>query len=177
MNAAHRRLAVLCRALIGLFLISHAAFAQRYQLGGLIGGGTADDGEVSVGPYVLAGVEGCVLCGGRFGLVFEYTHWQLAGDKNNPTSLDLAGGGFRVQGKGRRMRPFFDIVIVGGREQCECPLYSGRVSSRSVSGAGIGFGAAVSIGARWYVRPQVRAYGTSGGYVAGSASAGIGYRF
>jgi hypothetical protein len=145
MDTAGKPSVLICRALMGLLLLSQVALAQRYQLGGLIGGGTADAGEVSVGPYVLAGIEGRVLCGGRFGLVFEYSHWQLAGDQNNPTALDLAGGGFRVQGKGKRVRPFFDIVVLGGREQCGC----GRENSRSVSGAGIGLGAAISIGERW----------------------------
>jgi hypothetical protein len=139
--------------------------------------GSAGDGEVSVGPYVLAGAEGCVLCGGRLGLFFEYNHWQLAGVRNNPTMLDLAGAGLRIQGKGRRVRPFFDIGVVGGREQLQRNLYLGPSESRGVRGMLLGGGATIDIGKRWYVRPQLKLAAVSEGYVTGWFGASVGYRF
>ena len=35
----------------------------------------------------------------------------------NPSLSDLGGGGLRFQGKGARVRPFFDVGFVAGAEQ------------------------------------------------------------
>ena len=163
---------VASRLLIGLVLATAVAFAQRTQIGGTFGLGSAGDGEAAAGPYVMAGAEGCVLCRGRLGLFFEYNHWQLAGPRNNPVALDLGGGGLRIQGKGPRVRPFFDIGIAGGHAEGTRKFYSSNVG-----GMVLGGGATVFVGKRWYVRPEVKMAVLSIGAVTAMFSTGVGYRF
>ena len=80
--------------LLVFFALAPLAFAQGTQIGGMIGRGGAAKLFEDSAYHLVAGVEGCVLCGGRLGLFLEYHHWKKTGEgTGNPTSLDLAGGG------------------------------------------------------------------------------------
>ncbi len=156
------------------------AGAQAIDAGGLGGGG----GIASSGPMTGAGVVGaevCVFCEGRWAVFGEYTHWVTSGSKagHNPSDLvrraDLFGGGLRIQGRGR-VRPFFDLGLVGGRDR------HGAGNGGAVGGAVLGGGVRVPLRERFYLRPQVRVYGLSPHTLDGvdahwglAALVGIGY--
>jgi hypothetical protein len=165
------------RLLVSLAL-APLAFAQGSQIGGMIGrGGVARLFETSAYLFV-AGVESCVLCGGRLGLFLEYHHWnKISSGTDSPTSLDLAGGGLRIQGKGERVRPFFDVGITGGVERDYRYVQSPGRASHAVAGGILGFGAAISVSEHWYLRPLARIVGLSTPEFGGFAGASVGYRF
>lgn len=159
------------------------AFAQRVELGGLIGGGpfaASSGGTTGLGQ---AGVEACVFCSGRLALFGEYGHWFSVNDSSSPfaadrvKTADLAGAGLRIQSQSR-MRLFFDVGLVGGNDEHA----TGR--GGAIGGVVVGTGLRFPGGERWYVRPQFRAYGLSphtiegeGPHWAISAGVGVGYRF
>lgn len=153
-------------------------FGQSTQVGGLIGrGGVAQLFENSA-YHVVAGVESCFLCGGRLGLFMEYHHWQKTGmGTDQPVSLDLVGGGLRIQGKGARIRPFFDIGFVAGAEERDRPILPFDKTRQRVVGGLLGFGAAISITDHWYVRPMGRIIGLSSSEYGGFGGVAVGYRF
>jgi hypothetical protein len=158
--------------------MASTAFAQDTQIGGLIGrGGMARLFENSA-YHVVAGVEACFLCGGRLGVFGEYHHWTKTGvGTDEPVSLDLAGGGLRIQGKGLRVRPFFDFGLLAGVERNDqySPVAGNR--SHAVAAGTLGFGAAISLSKHWYVRPLARIVVLSTPEVGGFGGASIGYRF
>ena len=151
------------------------AAAQGIDLGAMAGAG----GFTASGPTVAAGqvgVEACVFCTGRFGVFGEYSHWFTTGATQGfnvsdvVRSADLGGGGLRIQGRGR-IRPFVDFGVVGGRD-----------SHGNFGGGALGGGIRIPFGGRWYIRPQVRAYGLSPHTLEGvdahwavSGLVGIGY--
>jgi len=154
------------------------AFGQSTQIGGMIGrGGVAQLFENSA-YHVVAGVESCVLCGGRLGLFMEYHHWQKTGvGTDQPVSLDLAGGGLRIQGKGARVRPFFDMGFVAGTEETARSILPFNDTHQGVVGGLLGFGVAISITEHWYVRPMGRIIGLSTSEFGGFGGLAVGYRF
>jgi hypothetical protein len=140
--------------------VAGIASAQGIDLGALAGAG----GFTASGPTLAAGqvgVEACVFCTGRFGLFGEYSHWFTSGDSKGYNAsdvvrrADLAGGGLRIQGRGR-MRPFFDVGVAGGRDE---HVQAG--TGGALGGIVVGGGVRIPIRGRWYIRPQVRAYGLS----------------
>ncbi len=166
------------RCLLLFLLIAPLAVAQSTQIGGMIGrGGIARLFENSA-YHVVAGVEACVLCGGRLGVFGEYHHWTKTGvGTDEPVSLDLAGGGLRIQGKGWRVRPFLDFGLLAGTERNAqiFPLSGNR--SHAVGGGTLGFGAAISLSRHWYVRPLARIVVLSTPEFGGFGGASVGYRF
>jgi hypothetical protein len=166
------------KSLLVFLSLSPFAIGQKTQIGGLIGrGGIAQLFENSAYHFV-AGVEGCALCGGRFGLFMEYHHWQKTGvGTDQPLSLDLAAGGLRIQGKGERLRPFFDIGLVAGTEKKDRFILPFTQQSQGVAGGMLGFGAAISITEHWYVRPLARLVVLSSAEFGGFAGVAVGYRF
>jgi len=156
------------------------ALAQTLELGGRAGGGAFGVSSGGASGSAQLGVEACVLCGGRFALFGEYSHWaSVAGNgfSDRVHSADLAGGGLRIQWS-RLVRPFLDIGVVGGRDRHE----SGR--GGAIGGIVVGGGVRLPLGALWYLRPQVRVYGLSPHTLEGldahwaiGASLGVGYRF
>ena len=142
------------------FAVSVIVAAQGIELGALAGGG----GFTASGPTAAAGqvgVEACVFCTGRFGIFGEYSHWFSSGAaqgfnaSNVVRRADLAGAGIRIQGRGR-IRPFIDLGLIGGRDE-HGPVGTGGGLGGGVVGGGVG----LPLGGRWYIRPQVRAYGLS----------------
>jgi hypothetical protein len=166
------------RCFLLFLLIASLAAAQSNQIGGMIGrGGVAQLFENSA-YHVVAGVEACVLCGGRLGVFGEYHHWTKTGvGTDEPVSLDLAGGGLRIQGKGSRVRPFIDFGLLAGVERNDriFPLTGNR--SHAVAAGTLGFGAAISLSKHWYVRPLARIVVLSTPEVGGFGGASVGYRF
>jgi len=163
-----------------LLALTPLALAQRTQVGAVIGRGGAAHFLENSAYHVVAGVEGCFLCGGRVGLWADYNHWQMTGVRGsgNPVSLDLAGGGLRVQGTGDRIRPFFDAGLAAGVERYDRPGFVPYVKyTDGVVGAMLGFGAAISLSEHWYVRPVGRFGILSTLDFAGFGGASIGYRF
>ena len=133
--------------------IAPFAFAQNTQIGAVIGGGAVEEfyvfGRAPRIPILVAGVEGCVFCGGRLGLFMEYYHLRKIGEgPGHTTSWDLVSGGLRIQGKGERVRPFFDIGPLGGTKRSERNNFR-----EDVVGLALGAGAAISVTEHWYVRP------------------------
>lgn len=161
-----------------LLAAASCAPGQNTQLGAVLGrGGVARLFETSA-YMVVGGVEGCVRCGGRLGLFFGYDHWERTGPaSDHPASLDLAGGGLRVQGKGARFRPFLDFGLVAGRTQDNRGLPASSMESRGAAGGQIGFGVAISVSEHWYVRPFAKIVGLSSSEFGGYAGASAGYRF
>lgn len=166
------------RSLFVFLSFAPFAFGQSTQIGGMIGrGGVAQLFENSA-YHVVAGVEGCVLCGGRLGLFLEYHHWQKTGvGTDQPVSLDLAGGGLRIQGKGERVRPFFDLGLLAGSEEKDRPILPFNKTRQGIAGGLLGFGAAISITEHWYVRPLARIIGLSSSEYGGFGGVAVGYRF
>jgi hypothetical protein len=161
------------------FVFASLAFAQRTQVGVMIGGGGAAKLFEDSAYHVVAGVEGCVLCAGRVGLFLDYNHWRKTGQgTGNPTSLDLAGGGLRVQGTGDRVRPFLDAGLSVGAERTERPGFVPAVrESKAVLAGMLGFGVAISLTEHWYVRPMAKIGVLSSVEMAGYAGVSVGYRF
>lgn len=155
-----------------LCLAAPFTLAQNTQVGGMLGRGGAVQLFENSAYHFVAGAEGCFLCGGRFGVYAEYHHWKKTGEgTDSPVSLDLAGGGLRIQGRGRRVRPFFDVGVAAGMES----RYLGK--SRPVTGGVLGTGAMILLGEHPYIRPLLRITGLSSGEAGGFAGASIGYRF
>lgn len=168
------------RGVIGLLLATAGIVAaQGIDIGALAGFG----GVTASGPTVAAGqvgVEVCVFCTGRFGIFGEYSHWFTKGEAQgfNPSDVvrraDLAGGGLRIQSRGR-IRPFFDVGVVGGQDR-----HGSAFGGGAVGGVVLGGGARIPIRGRWYIRPQVRVYGLGTNNLydphwAMSGGVGIGY--
>jgi hypothetical protein len=127
-------------------------------------------------------VEACVFCTGRFGLFGEYSHWFTSGDAKGYNLSDvvrraeLAGVGLRIQGRGR-IRPFIDLGFVGGQD-----AHGQAGMAGGLGGMVLGGGVRIPLRGRWYIRPQVRAYGLSphtsegaGPHWALSGGVGVGY--
>jgi hypothetical protein len=141
-----------------LFAVAGIAAAEGVDLGAMAGAG----GFTASGPTLAAGqvgVEACLLCAGRFGLFVEYSHWFTSGATQGYNAsdvvarADLAGGGLRIQGRGR-IRPFFDVGVAGGRDK---HVQAGG----ALGGIVVAGGARIPLQGRWYIRPQVRVYGLS----------------
>lgn len=163
-----------------VLLIAAGTTVLGMDLGVMAGAG----GFTASGPTVAAGqvgVEACVFCAGRVGLFGEYSHWFTTGETQgfNPSdvvrSADMAGGGLRIQGRGR-IRPFVDFGIVAGRDS-----HVG-FGGGALGGGVVGGGVRIPLGGHWYIRPQVRAYGLSPHSLEGvdahwavSGLVGIGY--
>lgn len=161
-----------------------AAAQASLELGGLAGGGAFAVSSGVAAARGQAGVEVCVFCPGRFALFGEYSHWfgsssnGMAFYSDRVATADLAGGGLRIQGRGR-VRPFFDAGVVAGRDEHERIGYGGFLG-----GVVLGVGVSVPLGERLYIRPQFRAYGLSphsieglSAHWAASGGIGIGFRF
>ena len=156
------------------------ASAQRIELGALAGAG----GFTASGPTLVTGQVGtevCLLCRGRFGIFGEYSHWFSGASSSlfNPSDqvrrADLVGGGLRIQGRGR-VKPFFDVGIAGGQDEHRAG------NGGALGGVVVGGGVRFPFRERWYIRPQVRAYGLSPHTLEGvdahwalSGAVGIGY--
>jgi hypothetical protein len=148
------------RLCIVLLAVAGIASAQGIELGALGGAG----GFTASGPTLAAGqagVEACVFCSGRFGLFGEYSHWFTSGSSKGYNlsdvvqRADLAGGGLRIQGRGR-IRPFFDVGFAGGQD-----AHRQTGTGGALGGVVVGGGLRIPLRGRWYIRPQVRAYGLS----------------
>ena len=166
--------------LLFLLVIAPLIFAQETQIGGMIGVGRFWKYKWNSANYVVAGGEACVKCGGRRGLYLEYNHWSRRGTGTGTypaTSWDLAGLGLRIQGKGERLRPFFDIGLLVGSKRRYTPFLVNVPQSIYAAGGGLGFGAAVSVSEHWYVRPFGRVFLLSTNENGGFAGASVGYRF
>ena len=171
----------ICKIWIVLFATVGVAAAQGIELGALAGAG----GFTASGPTMAAGqvgVEACVFCASRFGLFGEYSHWFTSGGTKGYNAsdvvarADLAGGGLRIQGRGR-IRPFFDVGVAGGPDE---HVQAG--TGGWLGGVVVGGGVRIPLRARWYIRPQVRVYGLSPHSMEGlsphwalSGLVGIGY--
>ena len=85
--------------------------------------------------------------------------------------------GLRIQGKGRRVRPFFDFGLLAGVERNHqiFPLAGNR--SHAVGGGMLGFGAAISLSEHWHVRPLARIVVLSTPEFGGFGGAAVGCRF
>jgi hypothetical protein len=166
------------RCVLLFLVIAPLAIAQNNQIGGMIGrGGIAQLFENSA-YHVVAGVEACVLCGGRLGVFGEYHHWTKTGvGTDEPIGLDLAGGGLRIQGKGRRVRPFFDFGMLAGVERNDRIFALSGTGSHAVAAGTLGFGAAISITEHWYVRPLARIVVLTSMEFGGFGGASVGHRF
>jgi len=160
-----------------LLSVAPLAFAQNTQIGALIGRGGVAKLRDDSAHHVVLGVESCFRCAGHLGLFLEYHHWSKTGSgSGNPTKLDLAGAGLRIQGTGNRVRPFFDVGGFVGARPRRYFLPQGE-ESLTLAAALVGFGAAISISEHWYVRPVARVGVLSTNEVAGFAGASVGYRF
>jgi hypothetical protein len=165
-------------SLLVFLSLAPLALGQSTQIGGLIGRGGVVQLFENSAYHVVAGVEGCVWCGGRLGLFMEFHHWQKTGEgTDQPVSLDLAGGGLRIQGKGARLRPFFDIGFTAGTEEKDHPILPFNRAHQGVVGGLLGFGVAISITEHWYVRPLGRIIGLSSSEYGGFGGVAVGYRF
>lgn len=165
------------RLLLAILALPVFAFSQSTQVGGFIAGGGSFRLFETSAHHFVAGAEACLLCGGRLGLFLEYQHWAKLGvGTDRPLSMDLASAGLRIQGKGARVRPFFDIGVIGGGERVDY-YYPFNLETHAVGGGVIGFGAAVSLGERWYIRPMAKIVVLSSAEVGGFAGASLGYRF
>lgn len=158
--------------------LASVVLGQGTEIGGLIGRGGAARFFDSSAYHVVAGVESCVWCGGRAGLFMEFHHWQRTGvGTDQPVSLDLAGGGLRIQGKGARLRPFLDFGLTAGTVEEDRRILPFNQARQGVAGGLLGFGAAISITEHWYVRPTARIIGLSSTEFGGFGGVAVGYRF
>ena len=126
------------------------------------------------------GVEGCAFCAGDFGLFGEYAHWFSDGSSKARaiTSAELGAFGARFQG-GQRVRPFFDLGLAVGDDtfpSCGCSNTITGASSHTTAGVVLGGGVTIPFKKHFYVRPQVRFYGTYGPHAAVAAQVGFGWR-
>jgi len=107
-----------------LFTVSTAAaaFAQRAEFGGLIGGGAFAVSSGGAAGRGQAGVEVYLFCSGRLGIFGEFSHWffrdapQNAVGADRVASADLGGAGLRIQSSGR-VRAFVDVGAVARRDE------------------------------------------------------------
>jgi hypothetical protein len=160
------------------FLLSPLLYAQSTQLGGMVGVGGAVKLFDNSSHHTVGGVEACVFCGGRFGLFLEYEHWaKTSSGSGEPGSMNLAGGGVRIQGKSARLRPFLDAGLLAGAESKKQVRPSFENESRAVAGGALGFGVAISVTAHWYVRPLARMVVLSTGAIGGFGGLSAGYSF
>jgi len=136
------------------FLTWTPLHAQDLELGGNAAFARISD----VGGFASAGVEACAWCGDRFALFGEYSHWarlqSLRSGTSGLTSVDIAGGGLRIQAPTLLggVRSFIDVGLGVGRYRL---LQSGE---NKVYGFIAGYGVIIPINDRWYVRPQSRLY-------------------
>ena len=171
------------RLLLLAGLAGTMASAQRVEVSGLVGGGPFAASSGGTAALGQAGVEACVFCSGRLALFGEYGHWFSGNGSSSPfaadrvKTADLAGAGLRIQSQSR-MRLFFDVGFVGGRDEHA----TGR--GGGIGGVVVGTGLRIPWGEHWYVRPQFRAYGLSphslegeGPHWAVSGGVAVGYRF
>jgi hypothetical protein len=175
------------RFLLVSAMFATTAVAQNTQIGGLAGVGSFGAEDVSSRAYWIAGAEACILCGGRFALFVEYSHYGSDGKLVVPdmprakatriTSVDLVSGGLRVQRPRGRARPFFDIGISGGQDRYLSRGWAPTDGSHNLVGLALGGGVTIDVKKRWYVRPTVRAHVMSGLHVGGSLAVAAGYRF
>jgi hypothetical protein len=152
-----------------LVLLTSTAGAQKFEIGGL-GGGGAFVAEDASATYWVAGAEACFFCNGRAALFAGYSHYGLASGGSVIHSADLVSGGLRVQTKPARVRPYFDIGITGGQDH-----FLNR--AHNLVGLALGGGVAISLGQHWYVRPGVQLHVTNGPHVGMAGVASLGYRF
>lgn len=168
----------ICKLWMVLLATVGIAAAQGIDLGALAGAG----GFTASGPTLAAGqvgVEACVFCTGRFGLFGEYSHWFTAGGTKGYNAsdvvarADLAGGGLRIQGRGR-IRPFVDFGGAVATDEHRMAGYGARMG-----GAVVGGGVRIPLRGSWYIRPQARMYGLItddlGWHWALSGLVGVGY--
>jgi hypothetical protein len=159
-------------------MVAPLAFPQKTQIGGMIGRGEVVKMLDHSASHVVAGVEACILCGGRLGVFGEYHHWTRTGvGADEPVSLDLAGGGLRIQGKGKRVRPFLDFGLMAGAERNHWSSVPAVDRSHTVVAGALGFGVAISITEHWYVRPLARVLVISTPEGGGFGGVSVGYRF
>jgi hypothetical protein len=145
----------------------------RTELGATFGQGGFMTAE---GNFAAFGAEACLRCQGRVGYFLEYTRWSLTPTGGQTSLLNLAGGGLRIQGKNKYLRPFFDIGIAAGAYNGHPHNYVHRDESFEIVGVVLGVGMTVSLPKGFYVRPQAR-IAVSPETGVGFASVGFGYRF
>jgi hypothetical protein len=155
--------------LLCLTLLAATAGAQKWEAGGIGGGGGFGAPDAS-GTYWVAGAEGCFFCGRRAALFAEYNHYGRADGQTVIRSADAVAGGLRVQARPRRIRPYFDIGIAGGQDHF-------RNRAHNLIGVAMGGGVAISLGEHWYVRPGVRLQFMSYLHYGLSADISLGFRF
>ncbi|HJZ98613.1 MAG TPA: hypothetical protein VKE70_19015 [Candidatus Solibacter sp.] len=168
------------RTLTLLVLAAALSHAQGVTFGGVVRGGGFYASSGGAAGGVQAGVEGCLLCSGRFGLFAEYSHWFAAergSGFDRVHSADLAGAGLRIQSR-RAKSLFFDVGLAGGRDQHSSGRHGG------IGGVVIGTGIGIPVSQHWLIRPQFRAYVLSPHSLEGvelhsvmSGGLGIDYRF
>jgi len=155
---------------LALFIVlASTAGAQRFEIGGLAGGGGFGAEDTS-GTYWIAGAEGCAFCNRKTALFAEYNHYGLASGQTVIKNADIVSGGLRVQSTAERFRPYFDIGIAGGQDH-----FLGK--AHNFVGVAMGGGVAISLGKNWYVRPGVRLQLMSYLHYGLSAGVSAGYRF
>ncbi len=166
----------------GILLVfgGSSAVAQKLEAGARAGGGVFSVSSGGSSGAAQLGAEACLFCSGRLGLFGEYAHWISAEGRSTTErirSADLAGAGLRMQWS-RSVRPFFDVGLVGGRDRHNAG------GGGALGGVVVGSGVSMPVGGRWYVRPQLRAYGLSphtlegaGPHWAVAAGLGFGWRF
>ena len=79
-----------------LVLLAMTAGAQKFEVGGLGGGGGFGAEDVS-GTYWIAGAEACFFCNRKAALFAEYNHYGLSSGRTVISSADLVSGGLRLQ--------------------------------------------------------------------------------
>jgi hypothetical protein len=166
-------LAIVKRLICVLFAATTLADAQKAEIGGVAGFGAVAASDLTSAVVFAAGAEICGLCSGSFAVFGEYSHLERIGSSARFYDIrrfDLAGVGLRIQG-GRRVRPFFDVGFAWGKDEF------GENGSHANPGAVLAGGAAVGLGGRFYVRPQLRLYALRGLHVIAAGTVGIGTRF
>ena len=147
--------------------------APETELGATLGQGAF---LTAHGAFTAVGAEACVRCQGRIGYFLEYTHWSLTPAGGQTSLLNLGGGGIRIQGKNRYVRPFLDVGIAVGIYDGHPHNYVHKDESFDIMGVMLGFGMTVSLPKGFYVRPQAKV-AVSPETAVGFASVGLGYRF
>ncbi len=162
-------------------LLAASACGQNVELGATVGFGAAGAGDLSATPFVSFGAELCALCRGRFAIFVEYNHWEPSSTdfSRTITSLNVFGAGLRIQG-GKRVRPFFDAGFAAATDSYTYYMGFGAPSAtgrHTNPGFVLGGGAAIHIGGRFYVRPQLRVIVARGYHYAAGGGAGFGITF
>lgn len=163
--------------LLILLLFASTASAQKVEIGGLGGYGRFGADDVSMRSYWVAGVEACGFCARRAAIYFEYSHYGSSAEASEIRILDvdLVSIGLRVQSSPRGVRPFFDIGLSAGQDRFR--RRQGTTGEHSIAGLGIGGGASIALGERFYIRPTVRAHIMQGMHVGVAVAAAAGVRF